>query len=274
MVLLIGLVIGLLLGLTGAGGSVVGVPLMVYVLGLPQPAAAAMSLAAVGLAALFGLALRRGKALVVWQPGLVVAVAGAAAAPAGQWLAQRLPQPAVMTMFAVLILLVAVRMWRQASNSPEESRIVRGQAGPLGQTATACNFSESGQFEMRLPCLLRVVLAGLGTGLLSGLFGVGGGFVVVPALMLLVGLSISEAVATSLLVIVVVAASGFVSAAMLMPLSWPLLAWLSAGSLAGMLAGSALSRYLAGPGLQRLFVLVLAGVALITLWRELAGYMH
>ena len=272
LALAIGLLVGLVLGLTGAGGSVLAVPLLVYLLHFPVTDAAGLSLGMVALAALAATLVRllsaRGRASVAWMPALVLVLSGAALVPAGQQLGRLLPASVVLLAFAILTMLVAVRMWRLASVDPDSSRYVRGGDAGDAPASPACELSDSGQFEMRLPCLVRMLLAGVLVGLLSGLFGVGGGFVIVPALVLLTALPMAQAVATSLLVIALVASVGFASwltsQAALPALATPL----AGGAVLGMSAGMLLARYLAGPVLQKLFAALLVAVALTVILLE------
>lgn len=260
MAVLIGVLIGLVLGLTGAGGSVMAVPLLMGVLGLSLPVSAGLSLGAVALAALFGVLLRWSSREVVWPLVAVTGAGGILMAPAGQWLAARLPETFLVAAFALLVGVVAVRMWRQAALDPESTCVVRA-GGALSQSieGAACSLSPSGRFEWRWPCMQRLLLVGAITGVLSGLFGVGGGFVIVPMLVLISGLAMPQAVATSLAVIMLVSASGF--AGFLWQQSLPALFWpLAGGALAGMLAGSGLGRLIAGPLLQKMFVVLMLGL--------------
>lgn len=260
MTVVIGALIGLVLGLTGAGGSVMAVPLLMGVLGLSLSMSAGLSLGAVALAAVFGVLLRWRRKEVVWPLVAVTGTGGMLLAPVGQWLSVRLPETFLVASFALLVGVVAIRMWRQATLDPESTRVVRAGGLLSDETATvACSLSPSGRFEWRWPCMQRLLLAGAVTGLLSGLFGVGGGFVIVPMLVLISGLAMPQAVATSLAVIVLVSGSGFASFLWLQPLPglfWPL----AGGALVGMLAGSGLGRFIAGPRLQRMFVVLMLGL--------------
>ncbi|HEX4870529.1 MAG TPA: sulfite exporter TauE/SafE family protein [Moraxellaceae bacterium] len=270
LAVLVGLLIGLVLGLTGAGGSVLAVPLVMRVLGQDAVTAAGLSLGAVALAATLGVLLRLGKGQIVWRAALLVGGAGALAVPAGQALARRLPEALLVAAFTVLVAVIAVRMWRQAARQPEATRVVRAARSPADAgIAAACTLSESGLLEWRWPCALRLGAVGLATGVLSGLFGVGGGFVIVPALVLLAGLPMVQAVATSLAIIMAVAATGVVAQAVAHPLP-AVAAPVMAGGVGGMLLGTALAPRLAGPALQRLFVVAMLLLAGWNLWPALA----
>lgn len=269
--LIIGAAVGLVLGLTGAGGSLFAVPLLMLGLGLATGEATGLALGAVAVSALWGVISRLPRAEIVWLPALVLSISGALLAPAGRLLAVQLPDQVLMGGFVVLVLWVAARMWRQAQREPAAASVTRARAG-AGAAAPEqplCQFSASGRLEMRPSCLMGILLGGAITGLLSGLFGVGGGFVIVPLLVLLTGLSMGAAVATSLAVIAVVSTSGFASYLWLgESVNYGLLAWLSGGGVLGMIAGSLLALRLAGPRLQRLFVIMMLIVTAGALWLQ------
>lgn len=262
LALSIGVLIGLVLGLTGAGGSVLAVPLLMQGLGLSAVLAAGVALGAVALAAALGVLLRRGRGQIVWPAAVLVGGAGVLTVPLGQGLARRLPAAWLLAAFTALVALIALRLWRQARLQPESTCVVRAAPVGTGAAVAPCALSPSGLLEWRWPCTLRLAAVGAVAGLLSGLFGVGGGFVIVPALVLLAGLPMVQAVATSLAIIMAVSSAGFAGfllARPALPLA-PLVA-VMAGSLAGMLCGSALAPRLAGPHLQRLFAVLMVALA-------------
>ncbi len=184
-----GAVIGLALGLLGAGGSILAVPALVYGVGQPLQMAIPTSLAVVALSSLGGLLPRERRTVVRWPVALVFGAAGTPAAFGGAALGRLLPQRWLLLAFSALMIVVAVRMLRGGQN----------QAG-------ACRTREGG-VDWR-SCLPKAVATGAVVGLLTGLFGVGGGFVIVPALSLLLGLGAQEAVATSLVVVLINSAAG------------------------------------------------------------------
>ena len=260
MTYFIGFCIGAILGLTGAGGSVVALPLLVGLLALPVQTAAGMSLGAVAMAAAIGLMARLRSGEIVWLPGLYFALIAMAALPLGSYLNHRLPTTLLLGLFALLVITVAVRLWRQATDQPEATAVVRAGGGSAELQPPICRFTH-GKPGPR--CFLQLGLAAIVAGVLSGLFGVGGGFVIVPVLIFLTGISVHQAVATSILVISLVAGSGFV----LFVVSGGttdlnLLLPIAIGGIIGMLAGTGLARYLAGPSLQKLFAVVMVLLAI------------
>lgn len=267
-----GAVVGFSLGLTGGGGSIFAVPLLVYGLGVATREAIGVSLAAVGATALVGGLRRLARGEVEVRTGLLFAVAGMLGAPAGSWLGRRVPEGVLLLLFAVLMVLVAVRMWVQASRRPEETRALRGaSAGPTDESGPSCRRDPSGRLHLSSRCFVVLVVAGLAAGVLSGLFGVGGGFVIVPALVLVTGMGIHRAVATSLLVIALVSASGLASQlAAGRPLPWALTGLFVAGGVAGMELGTLAGRRLGGPGLQKLFASAMVAVAAFIVLKSIA----
>lgn len=262
--LVFGAIVGFSLGLTGGGGSIFAVPLLVYGLAVRPREAIGVSLAAVGATALVGGLRRLARGEVEVRTGLLFAVAGMIGAPAGSWLGGLVPEGILLTLFAALMVAVAVRMWLQATRRPEETKAVRAVSEFTTDTqGPSCRRDPTGRLTLTSQCFAVLALAGLAAGVLSGLFGVGGGFVIVPALVLVTGMGIHRAVATSLLVIALVSASGVASyLAAGRPLPLALTALFVAGGLAGMELGTLAGRRLGGPGLQKLFAAAMVAVAL------------
>jgi uncharacterized membrane protein YfcA len=261
--LVFGAVVGFSLGLTGGGGSIFAMPLLAYGLQVRPREAVGISLAAVGATALVGGLRRLARGEVEVRTGLLFAAAGMLGAPVGSLMGRRLPEGLLLVLFAALMLAVAVRMWVQASRRPEETRALRAVSEDSTSGGRAsCRRDPSGRLALTSRCFGVLVAAGLATGVLSGLFGVGGGFVIVPALVLVTGLDIHRAVATSLLVIALVGASG-VASHVLAGRDLPVLltGLFVAGGIAGMEAGSLVGRRLGGPGLQKLFATAMVAVA-------------
>ena len=268
--LLFGLIVGFALGLTGGGGSVFAVPLLVYGLGVPAHEAVVVSLAAVGATAFGGGLARWRDGQAEYRIAVIFGLSGIVGAPLGAWLNPKLPETALLASFALLMLAVALRMWRQATRRPEETRIVRAGADPGDDSAgPACRYDPSGQLQFTSRCAVRLALTGSATGLLSGLFGVGGGFLIVPALVLVASLPMRRAVATSLWVIAIISMIGLLSHILAghrlnvgITISFVL------GGLGGMALGIAVGRRIVGPILQKLFagmIVAVAGFVLVEL---------
>jgi uncharacterized membrane protein YfcA len=267
MTWIVGIIIGLVLGLTGAGGSVFAVPLLIWVVGLEPSQAIGISLGAVAAGALFGVVARLRSGEIQWLPAIVYAVLGAAATPLGTWLNQRVPDQWLMIGFGTLVLIIAVRLWMQARRHPDDTRAVRGSLHADDDNSGAvCRMINNEPFKIGLPCIAGMSGGAILTGVLSGLFGVGGGFIIVPTLLFLTGIGIRQAVATSLVIISAVGISGFSS--FLLAGGSPgtdVLLQVAGGSVIGMIAGILLSRWISGPVLQRIFALLMLLIAVVTL---------
>lgn len=262
---LFGILVGFSLGLTGGGGAIFAVPLLVYGLGVPAREAVGISLITVGATALVGFVERMRRGLVEIPTGLTFALAGMAGAPLGSWIAGQTPDAVLLVLFAVLMLVIAARMWLKPA---EPTSILAG--GPLSPDAgPTCRRDPQGKLRLTSRCALLLAAVGLAAGVLAGLFGVGGGFVIVPALVTFAGLGIQRAIGTSLLVIMLVSISGTASyLAAGEPISWSITARFIVGSALGLALGSLLAGRLAGPMLQKVFAAAIGCVAAYVLIRS------
>jgi uncharacterized membrane protein YfcA len=261
LAVLFGGVVGFALGLTGGGGGVFAVPLLVYGLGTAPREAVGISLASVGGTALFGAVPRLIHGGVELRTGLLFAVAGMLGAPVGSYLATLVAENALLVMFAVLMLVVASRMWAKSRNPALPSGVCITEGEP-DRDRSACQRDQDGKLRLTSRCARLLVLVGLGTGILSGLFGVGGGFVIVPALVLFSGMEIHRAVGTSLFVIVLVSISGVTSHLVGgNPISLQTTLQFMAGGFVGMWLGGLMATRLKGPTLQKVFAVAVVMVA-------------
>lgn len=263
-VLALGIAVGVIMALTGAGGGILAVPLLVFGARLALPAAAPVGLLAVGLSAALGALMGLKAGIVRYRAALLIASAGVMFAPAGVWLAGRVNSVWLSVLFSLVLLFVAWRGWRQASAAKQETSAA-GDREPPCRVSTS-----SGRFIWTRPCARALAGSGTLAGLLSGLLGVGGGFVIVPAMRRYTDLAMQSIVATSLAVIALVSASGVVSSVVAGTLDWMVALPFSAGALAGMLAGRLVSSRLAGPHLMKGFAIVSAVVAAGMLFKAIA----
>jgi uncharacterized membrane protein YfcA len=251
----LGLAIGVILALTGAGGGILAVPALVF--GVHQNVAQAgpVGLLAVGMAATLGALLGLRSGTVRYRAVMMISAAGMVLSPAGLWLAHRIDNHWLTALFATVLLYVAYRTWRQACRTEGKVNSVRVELPCIRDDA-------SGRFVWTSRCARVLAQSGGIAGLLSGLLGVGGGFVMVPALQRYTDLDIKSVVATSLAVIALVSATGVVSSAVAGTLNWPVAIPFSAGALAGMLSGRMVAARLTGPHMQKGFALVSSLVAI------------
>lgn len=260
--------VGFALGLTGGGGSILAVPMLVYGLAVPLREAVGVSLAAVGATSLVGAVQRLRLGEVELKVGLLFALAGVLGTPLGAWVGHLIPETALLLAFAALMVLVAVRMWRKAVKNPAEASVVRSSLQvPAGaEEGPACRRDPVGRLTMTSRCTVVMAATGVAAGVLAGLFGVGGGFVIVPALVLFSGMDIRRAVATSLLVIALVSASGVATYLLRGQAMHPGLTLLfAAGGVGGLLLGSFVGRRLSPAKLQQVFAVVILFVALFVI---------
>jgi len=255
MTLGLGLVVGGIMALTGAGGGILAVPLLVFGAGLVMTQAAPIGLLAVGVSAALGAALGLKAGIVRYKAALLMAAVGMLFAPIGVWVGGRIDNRWLSVLFATVLLFVAYRTFRQAGSA--ESNHERQDT-----TLPCIRSDETGRFIWTTRCARAMATSGGIAGLLSGLLGVGGGFVIVPALQRSTDLAMQSVVATSLAVIALVSVSGVASSALSGGLNWSVAYPFTGGALAGMLGGRLVAGFLAGPQLQRGFGIVSGMVAI------------
>ena len=245
--------IGVSLGLLGGGGSILTVPVLVYVLGYAPKPAIAMSLPIVGITALVG-ALQHGRRGNV-QLGTAVMFGALAMAGAygGARLARFVPGGVQLLLLALLMLVAAGAM-------------LRGSRRP----------GASDERERRLNPVVphRALVAGVavGVGVLTGLVGIGGGFLIVPALVLLLGVPMRMAIGTSLLVIAMNSAAGLVGHLGVVAIDWSFLARFTGIAIVGSLAGTAAAGVVPQAALRRGFAVLLLAVGAFVLYGNRAVF--
>lgn len=220
--------IGLSLGLLGSGGSILTVPVLVYLLGRPEKLAIAESLAIVGGIALVGVVQYAWRRQTQWRYVLWFGVPGMGGAYAGALVARAAPGALQLTVFAVVMLAAAWGMLRNSRGSGAQ-----GEPAPHPLTGAGT---------------VKAVLLGAGVGLMTGFVGVGGGFLIVPALVLLVGMPMRGAVGTSLAIITLNSVAGFLKHRDVLPAlgmhpDWPLIwTFIAIGGVGSVVGGVAASR--------------------------------
>lgn len=255
----LGLLIGVLLALTGAGGGILAVPLLVFGVHLALAQAAPIALMAVGMAAAMGALLGLRAGIVRYKAALLIAGAGMLLSPSGLWLAARIDNRSLSGLFALVLMYVAWKTWRGARSPAAD--------GTSTVVPVCMRSPTSNRFIWTRPCAVALGISGMVAGLLSGLLGVGGGFVMVPVLKRYTDLTMQSVVATSLAVIALVSASAVAASAANGAIAWSIALPFTGGAVAGMLAGRTVSARLAGPHLQMGFAVIAAVVALIMLAR-------
>ena len=237
-----GLLIGVLLGLLGSGGSILAVPALVYGAGVPLSAAVPTSLVVVGVSSAAAVTPRLRSGEVQWRIAGVFGAAGATAAFAGAAINRRLAPQLVLIGFAVLMVAAGVRMLREQTTVGEDCALPGGGVNWRG-------------------CLPKAIGAGVVVGFLTGLFGVGGGFLIIPALVLLLGLPMTVAVGTSLLIIVINSVAGFAAHAGNLSLDYGITAAFTLAAVLGSLAATRLGHRVNADRLRRWFAYLVFAVA-------------
>lgn len=247
LTIILAVVIGVSLGLLGGGGSILAVPLLVYVAGLPTKEAIATSLLVVGVTSAVAVLPHARAGRVRWRTGLVFGLAGMAGAYGGGRLADFIPAGILLTAFALAMLAIAIGMIRGRRDGAE------GTCGPADRELS----------------LLTAVAVGAGVGLVSGLVGAGGGFLIVPALTLIGGLPMVAAVGTSLAVISMQTLAGFAGHLSSVHINWPLAAAVTAAAVVGSLAGSRFAGRIPQTVLRRAFGWFVLAMGVLVLAQQL-----
>ena len=252
--LLHGSVVGLSLGLTGGGGSIFAVPLLVYGLDLSFRQAVTLSLGTVGSTATLGAALQRRGVYVLWLHGALIGCGGIMGVPIGTLLGSLLSQEHSLTLFGLLMLFIATWM-------------LFPHYGPRTPRWMKCA-PQSSTTRLPTPCIIRLLVAGFLTGILSGLLGVGGGFLLIPAILTVTHATIQQAMATSLVAIAIISVTGFLQNLSSLKSLSPLVPTLFLiGSAIGMFAGVSIKKRCSARLLQIIFGLAIIVCGIFVLSR-------
>lgn len=261
--IVVGLLVGGVMGTLGGGGGIIAVPALVYLLGQPPGVATATSLVIVGITSVVAVLQHARGGRVAWADGIAFGVMGAAGALLGSRVGAVADPGLTMWLFAVLLVLVATVMWRRASG--------QGRAGADPDAADRGRRWLSWRplrVDLRRAFLVLVVASA--SGVLTGFFGVGGGFAIVPALTVVLRLPMTLAVGTSLLVILLNSATGIVGRlGTPLELDWALIGLFTAAAVVGSLVGERVGRRLDSAVLQRAFAVMLGLVALYTVVNQI-----
>jgi len=260
----VGLLIGLSLGALGGGGSILTVPALVYLLGQDTRSATTGSLLIVGVTALAGLAAHARQGRVRVAQGLVFGMLGVAGSWAGSRLSAGVAPNLLLAAFSALMLVVAAVMYSRGRRARHTPANAPGATDLCSQPVLTV-----APWSCDCPRAARVLVTATAVGLLTGFFGVGGGFAVVPALVIALGFAMPVAVGTSLLVIVVNSASALLArAGQGIHPDWVLLGTFSLAAIVGSVLGGRVASRVAPRTLSRAFTALLVLVALYTAARS------
>ena len=254
----LGLLIGLTLGALGGGGSVLTVPALVYLLGESVHSATTASLVIVGSTAAAALVGHARAGRVRWRAGLAFGAAGVGASVLGTELNARVDPDVLLACFAAVMLVAAAGLLGQARGEADDAT-----SGPRTAVLTATRSLTS--------TALRVAVAGAAVGFLTGFLGVGGGFVIVPALVLTLRFDVPAAVGTSLLVLSLNSGVALLARGGQESFHWAVVVPFTLAAIAGSVAGMRVADRLSGPQLSRALAILLLIVAGYVMVRAAAG---
>lgn len=251
----LGFLIGFSLGALGGGGSILAVPALVYAAGLDARHATTGSLLLVGAASAVGMIGHYRAGRVAVGTGIAFGISGIGGSIAGTSLNRRLDVNVLLLCFAGLVIIAA---WRMLTGCPTCTKV--------GETAALANTTDSPRRSFRLDAgaVATVLVAGTAVGFLSGLFGVGGGFVIVPALTLGLKLPMPRAIGTSLLIITINSTIGFANRLSSARIDWAAMLPFVVAAIGGVTAGSRAADRLDPKRSLRAFAVLLVVVAIYT----------
>lgn len=244
-----GLLIGGLLGVIGGGGSILAVPALVYGMGMPLAAAIPSSLLVVGASSAAGVFPRISKG-ISWRLALIIGLTGGATAYVGAAVSRLLDQKVLLLVFAAIMVIAGVRMCMTTKS-----------------VAGDC-YTADGPVRWRL-CLPKALATGLTLGFLTGLLGVGGGFLIVPVLTLILGLPMALAVGTSLVIIVINSAGGFIFHLTDLDIDWNITAAFGVTAMISSLVAGQLGRSLPDKVLKQGFAVLVILLAFYVAFQAL-----
>ena len=267
----VGLLVGLSLGALGGGGSILTVPALVYLLGMDTRAATTGSLIIVGVTAVFGMLAHRRDGHVRVLQGVVFGALGAAGAVAGTRLSLAVRPDVLLAGFSVLMLTVAALMLTRS-----RSRVPAG-GGPGVADVVSLDvpiITFTPRFVCACPRAAKVLVAAVAVGLMTGFFGVGGGFLVVPALVLVLDFPMPVAVGTSLLVIAINSGTSLVArAGGGIDIDWTVIGVFTAAAVIGSLLGSRVATRARPETLRIAFAVLITAVGLYTAARSIPALL-
>jgi len=246
---------GVALGLTGGGGSILAVPLLIYGAHIPIHQAIAISLLVVGATALigFGSTIKTGE--IELSAGIVFAITGMLFAPIGSYAGTFINGDLLIIAFSILMVLIGIWSWSKTKisdlNQPKQEK--------------ACRYLPNGKLYLTYKCQGMLLFSGMITGFLTGLFGVGGGFFIVPALLLSANMPIKKAITTSLLIIFLVSVSGFISHIKTTEIPWGIALYFILGGAVGIFGAIWIKNKISSAYLQKIFstLLIVLGLAML-----------
>ncbi|MXS86372.1 sulfite exporter TauE/SafE family protein [Nitrosomonas sp. HPC101] len=249
-----GVFTGFVLGLTGSGGAIIAVPLLIFGLHATVAEAAPVALLSVGVSAAVATYSSFRQKIVRYRAAGLIAGIGMLMTPVGVWVAQQLSDALLTIVFSAVLIYVALYMYRKSHEFTSQSERV---------VSPPCQLDlENGRLIWTVPCARGLLVSGAITGFLSGLLGVGGGFIIIPALRKVSDLPMKTLIATSLSITALISLAGVVSATSMGFMNWALALPFTAGTIAGTLIGKRYTHRFDETKLQRSFAILAGCIAL------------
>ncbi len=251
----LGGLVGLIMALTGAGGGILSVPLLVFFLKLPMNEAGPIGLLAVGVSTALGAGIALIEGQLRYRAAGLLAISGLFFSPLGIWMAHQIPNEPLMILFAFVLITISVRSLlelyhQKKGHFPEEKKGV------------PCTLDLSiGRLIWTMPCARALIGSGALAGLLSGLLGVGGGFIIVPALKKVSDLPTRSIIATSLGVLCIVSLGGVLTSSLTGSMNWLIATPFALGAVFGMVIGRLFAKRISNSSIQIIFTLLSLAVA-------------
>ncbi|TDU26491.1 hypothetical protein DFR24_3517 [Panacagrimonas perspica] len=264
----LGICIGLTLGLTGAGGSIIAVPILMFGMGWTVAQAGPVALLAVASSAAVGAMIGLRQRQVRYRAAILVASCGVVVSPAGLMTAKHIPPHLLTVAFAALLAWASFTALKKSRGSSHV-----GVSESVGGDGASClRDAATGRFCWTRSCGQALAITGVGAGFLSGLFGVGGGFFIVPALRRITDLSMNAVIATSMLIIALVSSGAAISAALAGRLPLDVGLPFAFGAVCGMAGGRMVSGKVDGVLLARGFSALCGVIAVLLVAREIYAW--
>ncbi|SET41833.1 sulfite exporter TauE/SafE family protein [Thorsellia anophelis] len=259
----LGILVGLVLGLTGAGGGIIAIPVLMYGLNWDLLTAGPVALIAIAFGAWVGAYYAYQQGMLNFKAGIIMALFGMPITPLGQLLARSIPYWILLILFIFVIFIVAIRMWM----STISDFALRNNQNNHSLIEKSSSFLSSFKLsQSKLSSFSVFIFIGMVSGLMTGLLSVGGGFIIVPLLTQLTKLNIKQASATSLLVIAIISTVGVISAEMKgAHFPMPFTIWFTITVIIGLLLGRRITQHLSDKVILRSFSILLILVALMML---------
>lgn len=249
------------MGLTGAGGGILSVPLLVFAFHMPIAQAGPIALTAIAISAGLGAIIGLNAKVLRYKAAMFMAMFGLLLSPIGLWVAHHAPNTPMLLIFSGVLIYVASKMFIQAMQT------IAGQPQQLTKPPPCQLDLSIGKLIWSVPCARSLMFAGASAGFLSGLLGVGGGFIIVPSLKKFTDLPMKAIVATSLGVLAIVSAGGAAISLISGTLDFDIAAPFAIGSLVGLLIGKVLEKNISGPRVQQIFSVFTFLVALSLIYK-------